>query len=219
MKIDLHLHSPMSALNGDSIKWISVNSTIKTLFNKGIKAFAFTDHNIFDKKLYLEAKTIVKGNMFIYPGVEVDVIKRDGAKAHILIIFPDNLSEDQIEDIYNESKLKLRKSGVSIETLSNLFNKFETIRIPHVGKSDYFKPNELHEIDHDAIETTSTKNPNYMKWVKQLSDKSVVSFSDTHIWRDYPQQSFLYTEIDYDGTFKDLKSILKECKTFSKRRI
>lgn len=219
MKLDLHTHTPTSVANGDSIKWESTLNAIKTMNLKGVKAFAFTDHNAFSKERYLEARNIVKNNMIVFPGVEVDVLKDNEQNAHVLVIFPSDLDETQLKDIENICRKDLRKKGIRANTLNNLFSGYQTIRIPHVGKSDSFTPKELETLDHDAIETTSSTHPNYVSWLKHKNDKSIVAFSDTHVWRDYPQNNNLVTVIDFDGSLQDLKAKLALNQNYTKETI
>lgn len=217
MKIDLHTHTPTSEVNGDSIKWESTQDAIKKMFLNGIRAFAFTDHNSFSMSRYLEAKKIIKNNMIVFPGVEVNVIKNNEKLAHVLVIFPDDLNDMQLKEIEDICKKELRKKGIRVAKLNTMFNNFSTIKIPHVGKSENFTWGELDDLEHDAIETTSLDNKDYISWTKNRNDKSVVSFSDTHIWTDYPQNNSIVTAIDFDGTFTDLKAKLALNKNYTER--
>lgn len=219
MKLDLHLHTPSSVSNGDSIKWESTLGAIKTLNSKKVNAFAFTDHNTFSKERYVEARNIVQSNMIVFPGVEVDVLKDNDQIAHVLVIFNSNLKEEELKDIEHICRKELRKKGVRINTLNSLFSNYETIRIPHVGKSDFFTYKELDNLIHDAVEITSINHPNYVSWLKNKNDKSIVSFSDTHVWRDYPQNHNLETNIDFDGTLSDLKAKLALNLNYTKESI
>lgn len=216
MRVDLHLHSPLSSLNGDSIKWSSNLDTIKILINNKVKVISFTDHNAFSSKLYFDLKEIVRSNIIIFPGVEVDVIKNDGSKAHVLVIFSNELTNTEVKEIEKICVKELNKNGISVEKINDLFQAYQTIRIPHVGKGDNFKPSELSSLVHDAIETTAMTNPNFVKWQKELNNKSVVAFSDTHRWKDKLEQDFLFTDIDFDGSFKQLKEKLNERKVYTK---
>lgn len=219
MKIDLHLHSYLSALNGDSIKWTNMMDAINSMYKREVKAFAFTDHNAFSAESYLLSKKQIGNHMIVFPGVEVDVIRPNGERAHLLVIFNNEITDEQVKMLESICKDSLRKNGISIQKVNQLFGEYETIRIPHVGKSDCFKPEELDELIHDSIETTSYENVNYKNWIKKKNNKSVVAFSDTHVWRDYPQQEALYTEIDFDGSFKDLKLKLAILQDYTKKKL
>ena len=213
MKTDFHLHSPASILNGDSINWSNTPDIIRKLWNNKVGAFAFTDHNVFDSKLFLDAKSMCKNNIFVFPGVEINIVKADGVIAHLILLFDRELDESKVIKLEKLCKDNLRKRGIKIDAVNEIFKDYEYIAIPHVGKGDFFKVDEL-DFDHVAIETTSEKNANYKRWIKHLNNKSIVAFSDTHIWKDYPQNEELTTDIDFDGSFKDLKEKLTLNKSY-----
>ena len=217
MKVDLHLHTPSSEINGDSINWVSELDSIKKMYSNKIGSFAFTDHNVFNAKRYLMAKKIASTKLFAFPGVEISILKESGIIAHLIVLFDNTLSHDELVDIEEITRVNLRKKGIKISKVYEIYNKYKIIAIPHVGKGDYFKIDELDFI-HDAIETTSYENSNYKRWKKMLNNKSVVAFSDTHIWRDYPQNEKLETFIEFDGTFDDLKKQLNQNKNYTKEK-
>ncbi|MGL5204800.1 MAG: PHP domain-containing protein [Metamycoplasmataceae bacterium] len=218
MRVDLHLHSYASSQNGDSVKWQSVHDAVSRLYKFGVRLAAFTDHNIFDVDLYLECKKLGEtGGMIFLPGIEVNIVRKNGVIANLIYIFPEDLSKEQLLEIRKISKLQIPKNGITIRKANAIFNDFDTIKIPHIGKSDHFTINDLDGIEYDAFEVTNLDHPNYQKVIKSGLISSVVAFSDTHIWTSYPQQSTLITEMDLNPIgFKSLKNKLKEHKLFAK---
>lgn len=219
MKIDLHLHTNISSKNGDSIRCGTPYETLKILFSHKIKIASFTDHNAFDLEFYLECKKIAKDLITILPGVEINVVKNDGKIAHLLVIFSNDLSIEELEKLKMEIS-KIYKNGISINEINNWFQNYQTIRIPHVGKSDFFEIEDLEKLNYDAIEITNDKHPNYLKFLKSGIKKSVVSFSDTHIWDNYPQNTKMWTEIDEleSMNFDSLKKVFYQQKNYFKKR-
>ncbi|MGL4948685.1 MAG: PHP domain-containing protein [Mycoplasma sp.] len=221
MKIDLHLHSPASSSNGDAIAFKSIHDTLSKLLKAGVKAAAFTDHNTFDHKFYTEAKKLaMTGKIILFPGIEVDVIRKNGEHAHMLIIFNETLEINKLLEISNIAKNKLWKCGISLNEINLLFSEFETIRIIHIGKGDYFHHSDLVDLKYDAFEITNLMHPNYISVIKHGFESSIVSFSDTHCWDVYPQLKDLETIIDVDNeiNFKKLKEILKHKKNYVQKR-
>ena len=221
IKIDLHLHSPVSRSNGDSIKWDSWYDSISSLKNNGIKIAAFSDHNRFDSKYYLEGFDLAKSaGILLLPAIEANVVRTDGIIANLIYVFDANLPLEKLNLISEIAKLKLHKRGISLSESMLIFQDFETIKIPHVGKSDYFKSADLKQIDYDAIEITNEKHFNYLAVLKEGIKTSVVAFSDTHIWKSYPQQNKLITVIDKidEISFNHLKQVFKNNKNYTKRR-
>lgn len=222
MKIDLHLHSLLSAKNGDSIHWISDFDSMKRLKNNNIEICAFTDHNDFSSSAYKSLRDLAKtGGITLLPGIEVDVKRLNDTIGHLLVIFSNELDDSQLKEIESIARKDLKKTrGISLQSANEIFSSFETIKIPHVGKSDYFTNEDLAILEHDAIEISNYNHPNFNKWKRNGIPKSIVSFSDTHIWKDYPQQSFLITELDLkEKTFLDLKACLQKNLDFTKERI
>ncbi|MGL5205663.1 MAG: PHP domain-containing protein [Metamycoplasmataceae bacterium] len=218
MRVDLHLHSYASTQNGDSVKWESVHDSVLRLYRAGVRLASFTDHNIFDVDLYLECKELGKtGGMIFLPGIEVNIVRPNGVIANLIYIFPEDLDGDQLLKIREISKFQIPKNGITISKANTIFSEFETIKIPHVGKSDHFVAEDLDGIDYDAFEITNFNHQNYKRVIKKGLSSSVVAFSDTHIWTSYPQQATLITEIDLNPIgFESLKKKLKENKIFAK---
>lgn len=220
IKVDLHLHSPLSKLNGDYIKWDSLYDSLLNLKNHNISIASFSDHNTFDRKFYLEAFNLAKtANILLLPAIEVNVVRLNGIIANIIFVFKENLNDSELDLIENITK-KIPKRGISLSLCNQLFQQFETIKIPHVGKSDFFSYEDLLEIEYDAIEISNEKNHNYLSVSKKVNT-SVVAFSDTHKWDLYPEQGKLITIFDNleSISFDGLKKALQKNKNFTKRRI
>ncbi|MGL5522268.1 MAG: PHP domain-containing protein [Metamycoplasmataceae bacterium] len=211
-RIDLHLHTRASKFHENSIEWESTHFAISKLNSFGIKIFSFTDHNIFDLKLYKKAKRIAQtGNLLVLPGIEVNVVRKNGKIGNIIYIFSDELSDEQLIKIEEIAKKNIPTRGISLENANLIFADFDHLCIPHVGKADFLELDDLLMINYDAIEITSEDHHNYKKAIKGIDPTSVVSFSDTHIWRKYPQQGKLITEIEINElSYNQLKKKINE---------
>ncbi|MCK5867458.1 MAG: PHP domain-containing protein [Mycoplasmataceae bacterium] len=221
MLIDLHLHSLHSRHNGDSIKWLGDKETLSLIYKKGYRAISFTDHSIFDSKQYIEMRLYLNGAISIFPGIEINIRTARGEIGNILYIFPQDLSKEQLLNLEKITIKYLRKEGISKEILDVIFNDYEFLKIPHVGKSDYLEYEDLIKYGFDAFEITNATHNNFKK-VMKLHDKpvSVVAFSDTHVWTGFPQNDRLITEMDFREvpSFKDMKEYLKTNKDYTKEK-
>lgn len=218
MKIDLHLHSLVSKKNGDSIKWPGLKEVAKILYKNKYKMISFTDHSIFDWKQYIEFRDYLNKKIIIFPGVEVNIITDRGKIGNILYIFRENLNEEKLKKISNICIKNLRKGGITHNQAMNIFNDFDTILIPHVGKSDYLEISDLNKIKYDAFEITNSDHHNFKKVFKKLKS-SIVAFSDTHIWTSFPQNDKLITEINMnEKNFDSLKEKFKKNQKFIKEK-
>ena len=217
IKIDLHLHSEISKLNGDKIHWPSNLFVAKKLYSKKIKVASFTDHNIFDLRFYFKMKNLCqKAGILLLPGIELNVQRLNGIRSNILYIFSDKLSEIKLEQIEIISR-KIGKKGIAIKNVNLIFKDFNPILIPHVGKSDFLGMEDLYKIKYDAIEISSYKNNNYTKYKKHKKLKSsVVAFSDTHLWNHYPELNKLTTKVNIEKiSFRSLKIALNQNKNYT----
>ncbi len=219
MRIDLHLHSFVSKQNGDvGIKWIDYKQALRKLIDFNIKIASFTDHNTFNANFYIEARDFAKtGKLLLLPGIELNVIRKNGFIGHMLIIFSNKLSDENLFKIEQKCR-SILKSGISINNVNNLFSEFKTIRIIHVGKTDYFELDDIIDLDYDAIEVTNFNHQNYKKFIKANIPTSIVAFSDTHKWQKYPEQNLLYTDISdlAENEFDELKDRLRNNKNYVK---
>ena len=221
MRIDLHLHSPFSEPNGDAIKWVDTRTSLIKLVQHNVKIAAFSDHNVFNTKFYKEVRDLSKSaNLVILPAIEANVTRNDGKIANLLYIFPETLKDEQLQQIETITKLYIPKKGITIKKANDIFKDFKTIKIPHIGKSDHFKYKDILELKYDAFEVSNLKHPNYVSIMKKGIKTSTVSFSDTHIWKKYPQIKKLITDIELkEATFICLKNALLKNKVYSKEWI
>ena len=218
MKIDLHLHSLASSRNGDSIKWPGLKQVAKILYKNQYKMISFTDHSIFDWKQYIEFRDYFNEKVIIFPGIEINIRTNRGGIGNILYIFRENLSKEKLIKISDICVRKLKKGGITHNQAMNIFNDFDLILIPHVGKSNYLEISDLNKIKYDAFEITNLNHPNFKKVFKKLKS-SVVAFSDTHIWTSFPQNDKLITEINMnEKNFDSLKEKLKKNQKYIKER-
>lgn len=222
IKVDLHLHSFVSRSNGDGIKWTSLFDSISKLIENNVQIAAFSDHNKLDVNFYIEAKNLAKtANILLLPAIEVNVVRSDGQIANIIYVFDQDLEKDQLGKISEIANQEIPKRGISLTKCNTIFQDFQTIKIPHVGKSDHFKYEDLLQIKYDAIEISNENDKNYLSVTKKENiNTSIVAFSDTHKWNDYPQLRRLITLIDLENiSFQDLKKALNKNINYTKRRI
>lgn len=222
IKVDLHLHSFVSRSNGDGIKWTSLFDSISKLVENNVQIAAFSDHNKLDVNFYIEAKNLAKtANILLLPAIEVNVVRSDGQIANIIYVFDQDLEKDQLVKISEIANQEIPKRGISLTKCNTIFQDFQTIKIPHVGKSDHFKYEDLLQIKYDAIEISNENDKNYLSVTKKEDiNTSIVAFSDTHKWNEYPQLRRLITLIDLENiSFQDLKEALNKNINYTKRRI
>ncbi len=222
IKVDLHLHSFISRSNGDGIKWTSLFDSISKLVENNVKIASFSDHNKLDVNFYIEAKNLAKtANILLLPAIEVNVVRSDGQIANIIYVFDSDLEIEELIKISKIANQEIPKRGISLAKCNTIFQEFQTIKIPHVGKSDHFKYDDLLQVEYDAIEISNENDKNYLSVMKKENiNTSIVAFSDTHKWNDYPQLRRLITLIELENiNFYELKKSLNKNKNYTKRRV
>lgn len=117
INIDLHIHSIYSAYKEekgyvDDSNEENIDILLEKLNENNINLFSITDHNNFNFHLYELLKEKISGSDYpnvinILPGIEFDVLLKEGKEpCHIITVFDDS-SIDKISNI--ETVLKSNK--------------------------------------------------------------------------------------------------------------
>ena len=210
-KFDLHIHTVASARTKDGDRTIVANSIIdnlnvlvEALIANSVNMVALTDHNIFDKKIYLKLKEQEQeGNCIhkVLPGVEID-LNIDGKMVHVVCIF-DDTAPNYLEKIDSEFKTQ---SSYTVDQLGAMLRKIElgTVLIAHqkcdyttekqqktslsyAGKEQFYKFIGCEFFD--ALEIQNTKVEGILKSRfsnDSISNINLVVGSDCHDWNAYP---------------------------------
>lgn len=210
-KFDLHIHSSASAITKTGDKAIVADSTadnlpvlIDKLKENEVNIVSITDHNIFDRGLYLELKKQENENNTIFkvlPGVEID-LNIENKIVHVVCVF-DDTSFDYLDKIVNGFE---RKNSYTVDELGAMLRKIElgTILIAH-QKCDYTTERQQKTSlsysgkEHfykfigceffDALEIQNTKVEGILKSrfsADNISNVNLVVGSDCHQWEAYP---------------------------------
>lgn len=210
-KLDLHMHSRVSRIIGDSIGWISDEETLLRIRNSGVKIISFTDHDIFSTSFFLKINEINKRmnlGLIIYPGFELTVSRKNGKRGHIVFILNNDLKKEQLKEIEMIlSQIKLSSQyGIRIEKAIELFKNYDFFIVPHVDKVDsivYEDVSKVIDIIHYVEADENSRE--YIKFCKESHTKPLgIKFSDNHMWNsDVYKWTGCYID-DYES-FDDLK--------------
>lgn len=245
-KFDLHIHSSASAKtkSGDipivaESKIENIDVLIKNLVSNNINIVAVTDHNIFDKDIYLELKKQeLEMNCIhkVLPGVEID-LQVDGKNVHVVCIFEDE-SEKHVERI---EKGFISQESYSIDQLGAILRKIElsTVLIAHqkcdytlekqqktslsyLGEENFYKFIGCEFFDALEIQNTKVEGILRSRFAHDnLSNINLIVGSDCHEWKCYPaHHSGRYpTELMYMKalpTFQGLVMSITDCSRICK---
>ena len=210
-KFDLHIHSAASAKTKTGDKIIAADSTkenlpilIDKLKEENINMVSITDHNIFDKDIYLELKKQEAENNCIskvLPGVEID-LDIDGKIVHVVCIFDDSKVNyvEKIDEGFTSQKsytvddvgALLRKINLSVILIAHqkcdyLSEKPSKTSLSCAGKEAFYKFIGCEFFDALEIQNTKVEGILKSRFEKDnISNVNLVVGSDCHEWSAYP---------------------------------
>jgi predicted metal-dependent phosphoesterase TrpH len=133
-KIDFHVHTIETSLDGKSNVKFDVNVLEKYIKDLRIDAIAITNHNIFDMEQYNQIVSRISSTK-IFPGIEISL-----DTGHILVISPE---EDLIEFDMECTKITnhfLNNNSISVDEFKKVFTKLDKyLLIPHYDKKPIIK--------------------------------------------------------------------------------
>lgn len=227
IKVDLHIHSSISAYKEDCDNaghCCVTNSTVNNLDKlfkkidaKRINLIAFSDHNRFDKQIFLKAHELIDSNKYvnikgIVPSVEFDVkIEDNHQPCHILTVFDFTCSSD-LDKIYNaieKDKLigkndfydrqrfeaLLRNIGLSVLLIACQRKGFDNRKIGQRDLSDscnnpieFIKTGYIDALEYQSNAVEGILLNTLSEFPKDMG-VSLVAGSDCHDWDYYPLHS------------------------------
>lgn len=211
-KLDLHIHSFKSGITKSGDKGYVKNSKIdnldvlvSALEKNDINICAVTDHNIFDKKLYLELKKYENYSTSIkkvLPGIELD-LNINGTIVHTICIFNDEeknhaqkIEENfSVKNNYSLSDLgnMLANIGLDVVLIAHQKTDCKSINQNNTNLScvglEYFY--RIIDVEYfDSLEVQSSKVEGILKsrFVEdRIENCCLISGSDCHEWSAYPK--------------------------------
>ena len=210
-KFDLHIHTIASSRTKSGDKAVVENSTLENieilvqkLIENRVNMVALTDHDIFDKDLYIELKKQELENNTIYkvlPGFEID-LDISGKIVHVVCIFDDS----DVNHIEKITKGFTQRTSYTVDDLASILRKIElgTVLIAHqkcdytsekqqktslsyAGKDEFYRFISCEFFD--ALEIQNSKVEGILKSrfeTDKISNVNLVVGSDCHEWIAYP---------------------------------
>lgn len=214
--IDLHIHSKSSEYKEEGLYCIKkcTIENLDILFSKlsenNVNMFSITDHNRFDKDLYIAMDKLIKENkyptvMSVLAGVEFDVLideKKPGC--HIIVIFDANCAEDyqKIVDGINKDMLYKKDESYTINRFLSILRdiNLNTILIAHQKSAFHNQGNhkslgdatdypEKYLCYIDALEYNKSRTEGIVRdsLEKYETQIGLIKGSDCHDWEYYPK--------------------------------
>lgn len=236
INVDLHIHSKISEYKeNNNIVSKSTFDNIDVLLSKldenKINLFSFTDHNRFDKDLFIKTFTYIhsennpyKSVRNIIPGVEFDVyLSEDTNKScHIIVIFDAKTTQDldSISNTLSKCELRDRDDSYSIEEfqkllktigLSTLLIACQRQGLTHKGNAKNCLSNStehpLELLSTGYISALEYQKPHVegilLNNLKELPNEiALVAGSDCHEWSAYPYHDLRSEKIEKSFCFK-----------------
>jgi len=235
-KWDLHLHTPASG-NDYEDQSVTNDQIIETLKNSHISAVAITDHHIIDVDSYLELREKAGEELTVFPGIELRSELGGRHQIHFIAIFPEDLLEARLKDIWTElqGNLKLTRTAIGerggdkvissdFAESCELIHRLGGLVTVHAGtkantieelrNSDLFRQIQKKELTlaHVDIMELGTSNDQaaYQEIVFPAigATRPLILGSDNHDIKEYPADRFVW--IKGEPTFEGLKQIKYE---------
>lgn len=235
-KWDLHFHTPASGKDYQD-QSVTNEEIIDTLKNSHISAVAVTDHHTIDVDNYLKLRELAGGEITVFPGIELRSELGGRQQIHFIGIFPNDLKEERLRDIWTEIQGKLKLTSTAIEErggLDVIASDFEDscklihdlggLTTIHAGKksntieelrnSDLFRQIQKKELTLSHVDIMEIGTPDDQRAYQQVVfpaiaiQRPLILASDNHHIREYPRDRF--TWIKADPTFEGLRQIKYE---------
>lgn len=135
MKVDFHCHTKKIKSGESDGRNVSAELFLEKISNADIKIAAITNHNIFDYAQYCSLKEKVKPICQVWPGVELDLISKEGKRFHLIVVAnPDNAEAFSfaVEKLFENKNIET--DCAEIDEVCNNLNSFDVIYISHFHK-------------------------------------------------------------------------------------
>ena len=143
--IDIHIHT------SENPNSLNEHYDVRKLYGEIEKnaqgaesIIALTDHNVINKKAYLDAEALGNAKVHLVLGVELHINNFQNAPAyhcHMLINSPINepVIDDinlKLQELYPNKVVEKKDNGIpTIEMIMNLFDEYDFMLLPHGGQS------------------------------------------------------------------------------------
>jgi predicted ATPase len=193
VKIDLHVHTKKCKQGDAQTREVSASDFSDIVLATQVKIIAITNHNVFDIDQYQEIVEKAKGEIQVWPGIELDVIE-EGRRGHLLVISSPNQVKEFSEKVESITVGSTPDSfSVSIDETIKVFDDLGPLYIAHYKQK---KP----DISEVALEKLmkSTEYPNRV--IKEVSNSISAGIyishghpsiygSDVQDWSKYEDES------------------------------
>lgn len=227
-KWDLHVHTASSfdyeykSNNADEL-------LVEAWKRHGVEAVAITDHFLIDAQRINNLRELVKGEITIFPGVELRTDK-GGTNIHVILIFDEKISVDKLSQDFEVIMLR-QKAKPSEYTDTTIYWDYEDIKefakmhegliSIHVGK----KSNGLDKMITNSLDVNMAIKSEYAETIdifegskkqdiedyrkhvfKYIDERPVIICSDNHDPRAYDITEYLW--IKAERSFNGLKQAI-----------
>lgn len=214
MLIDFHCHTKAIKSGEASSRNIpSAEFFCEQVKNANVKMIAITNHNSFDLEQFNEIQKEARGEIIIFPGIELDVIGLNKERGHIVLFYDDTKVDEfnkQVKELLGNQSAD--SFVIEIDKFISFANKLDTgIVMAHYHKRDALDEKSLQKIKNGLdnnfrffFEPSSYRTLGIMI----NNNFRVLMGSDVQDWSDYQKQKFASIKLDidsYDMLFRFIK--------------
>lgn len=154
MKIDIHAHTKKCKSGDATTREISPDGLREAILPTEVRIIAITNHNYFNLEQYTKIITILKSEVQVWPGIELD-IHDNNSRGHLLVIVSPTLAEkfsEVVDSLVTGSTPD--NFTITIEGVLKNFDGFSPLYVAHYKQK---KPN----LSDGALEKllSGTRNP------------------------------------------------------------
>lgn len=212
MKLDLHCHTKKTKIGDAETRNVTKEFFRETLLTNDIKICAITNHNHFDRKQFDEFSNFTKGEIILFPGIELDVegLHRNG---HVVVVAnPKQLNEfctltsELLDDIHPDQVL------ININNLLKYVNSLDCIVLAHYNKAKSLDEESL-DLIKEKIEDKSRffYEPSTYRSLGIFNNHGYYSLlgSDVKDWEKYNENEVAELKLQVDS-FEQLIRLIKK---------
>ena len=207
-KIDLHIHTVKTISDADFV--FSMEHLCNYVKTMKIDAIAITNHNMFDKKQFLDICSTISSTT-VFPGIEINLGINSG---HMLVISEASDVDDfdirckKVENLIHDNK-----DSVSLDEFKSIFPDLKKyLLIPHYDKAPHIDRSILNELS-DYIQCGAVRSTKKFIYCCKEEGITPVLFSD---WRADEGNDFPIRQTYIDLGQISIKSLKKSLADITK---
>lgn len=191
MRVDLHCHTKCVKDGEKKSRNVDAKLFASKIQEADVGIVAITNHNVFDKKQFIEFQEYVSNTCMLWPGIELDMLsKENSVKYHLIIVGNPNELEEFADVTSNLiGGIEPNQATSALKDVLHAFASLDVIYLPHFHKDPKIPSTEyralLNGVKNKNRVIREAQNISSMGILINHDMNSIVG-SDVHNWSTYP---------------------------------